>query len=70
MLKDAYHTVADVINDADKKELPKYFRSFKSCYPFLAEVSMEEIQQDAMEMGIDPAGKSKLELARLVYNNE
>lgn len=70
MFKEVYQAAADIFVAEDKKKELKYFRSFKSCYPFLAEVSIEEIRQDAMEMGIDPTGKSKLELARLIYNNE
>lgn len=48
----------------EKKE---YFDSFESAYPFLSEVSMEMLYQAAAQVGIDPTGKSKLELAREVY---
>lgn len=44
-----------------------YFDSFESAYPFLSEVSMEMLYQAAAQVGIDPAGKSKLELAKEVY---
>lgn len=69
MFKELYLTVADVITDDEKKQ-SKYFRSFESCYPFLAEYTLLEVQQDAMEMGIDPTGKTKLEIARLIYKND
>lgn len=45
----------------------EYFDSFESAYPFLSEVSMEMLYQAAAQVGIDPTGKSKLELAKEVY---
>ena len=45
-----------------------YFSSFGSCYAFLAEVSLEELQQDALKMGLDPTGKDKYELAKMIFH--
>lgn len=44
-----------------------FFSSYELCYAILAEASLEELQNDARTLGIDPAGKSKYELARIVY---
>lgn len=49
------------------EENKDYFDSFESAYPFLSEVSMEMLYQAAAQVGIDPTGKTKLELAREVY---
>lgn len=46
-----------------------YFDSFESAYPFLSEVSMEMLYQSAAQLGINPEGLSKIELAKLVYEN-
>lgn len=46
-----------------------YFATFESAYPFLSEVSMEMLLQSAEQLGINPEGKSKLELAKEVYEN-
>lgn len=53
----------------NEKENKGYFDSFESAYPFLSEVSMEMLYQAATQLGIDPQGLSKLELAKLVYEN-
>ncbi len=57
------------LKDAGFGEKPdhNYFDSFESAYPFLSEVSMEMLYQSAAQLNIDPTGKSKLELAREVY---
>ena len=47
-----------------------YFASYETCYAFLAEVSLEELQQDALRLGIEFAGKSKYELARLIFDHQ
>lgn len=70
LFKEIYFTLTDVFVEDESKKRSKYFRSFESCYPFLAEYTLEEIQQDAMEMGIDYTGKSKLELARLIFKED
>ena len=44
-----------------------YFASFESCYAFLAEVSLEELQQDAWKMGLDTTGKDKYEIAKMIF---
>ena len=44
-----------------------YFSSFESCYAFLAEVSLEELQQDACKMGLDTTGKNKHEIAKMIF---
>jgi len=44
-----------------------FFSSFDSCYAFLAEVSLEELQQDAYKLGLDPTGKDKYEIAKMLF---
>ncbi|MBW2038363.1 MAG: hypothetical protein JRI46_02025 [Deltaproteobacteria bacterium] len=51
------------------KEEDDYFKSFESCYPLLSE-SGELLIEEAMKMGIEVEGKSKLEIAREVFKPE
>ncbi|PKM86942.1 MAG: hypothetical protein CVU87_10665 [Firmicutes bacterium HGW-Firmicutes-12] len=70
-IKDAYDAFnEESATDREKEEEnnQEYFRSFEKCYPFLAEVSLEELQCDAKTRGIDSSGKDKYELARLIFN--
>ncbi|MGN0838853.1 MAG: hypothetical protein ACI4NN_07195 [Pyramidobacter sp.] len=55
--------------DAEKKEteLNAYFSSEKSCQALLSEYSLEELQHDAAQAGIDYAGLSKRELAKALF---
>lgn len=46
-----------------------YFDSFESAYPFLSEVSMEMLYQAAKQVGINPEGMTKIQLAKAVYEN-
>lgn len=70
LVKDTYDAfTGEAVSEEEKeaKGLEEYFRSFKTCYPFLAEASLEELQYDARELGIDPTGISKYELARMIF---
>ena len=60
---------ADEAGISQKGKEESYFDSFESAYPFLSEVSMEMLYQAAEQVGIDPTGMSKIELARAVYQN-
>ena len=60
---------ADEAGLTTKGKEKSYFDSFESCYPFLSEVSMEMLLQAAQQVGVDPKGLSKIELARAVYEN-
>lgn len=60
---------ADEAGLNEKESKKDYFDSFESAYPFLSEVSMEMLFQSAAQLGIDPTGKTKLQLAKLVYEN-
>lgn len=62
---------SDFVKEAGfaEKEPKDYFDSYETAYPFLNEVTMEMLYQAAEQEGIDPAGKSKLELAREVYRH-
>jgi hypothetical protein len=60
---------ADETSPAPPATATDYFASYETCYAFLAEVSLEELQQDALRLGIDFAGKSKVELARLIFDH-
>jgi Zn/Cd-binding protein ZinT len=51
-------------NEAKLEEKQDYFESFESCYPYLAEVSMDLMIQAAERLEIETMGKTKLELAR------
>lgn len=46
-----------------------YFQSFSSCYPILAECSLKDLQIAARQKGIDPEGKTKFELAQILFGN-
>lgn len=71
------NTWDELINALDEKEekenhcpasrCHQYFESFQSCYPLLSEVSLADLQQAAASLGIPAANKSKLELARLIF---
>lgn len=50
---------------AEKKD---YFTSFESCYAFLAEVPLEDLQNAALEKGIAIEGKTKFQLAKELYS--
>lgn len=70
LFKETYEAVSgQALTEEEKQaqELEEYFKSFKTCYPFLAEASLEELQYDARELGIDPTGISKYELARMIF---
>lgn len=65
-----YKLGSDFLQEAGIGEEDKdYFSSFETAYPFLSEVSMKMLYQAAEQVGIDPKGKSKLELAKEVYEN-
>lgn len=51
----------------DQAEDLSYFASYESCYAFLAEASLEELQEDARQLGLDPAGKDKYEIAKMIF---
>ncbi len=51
----------------DQAEDLSYFSSYESCYAFLAEASLEELQEDARQLGLDPAGKDKYEIAKMIF---
>jgi hypothetical protein len=51
----------------DQAEDLSYFASYESCYAFLAEASLEELQEDARQLGLDPAGKDKYEIAKMMF---
>lgn len=53
----------------DQAEDLSYFDSYESCYAFLAEASLEELQEDARQLGLDPAGKDKYEIAKMIFRN-
>jgi len=57
------------INNAPDDEAANlsYFSSFESCYAFLAEASLEELQEDARQLGLDPTGKDKYQIAKSIF---
>jgi hypothetical protein len=70
-IKEAYYAFnEEAVTDKEKEDenIQEYFQSFEKCYPFLAEVSLEELKCDAKTRGIDSSGKDKYELARLLFN--
>lgn len=62
LFKESYRMLT---NEATAK--PDYFSSYESCYAILAEVSLEELQEDARKLGINTEGKDKYQIAKLVY---
>jgi hypothetical protein len=59
--------IVESLRPAVAEPVPAYFASYESCYAILAETSLEELQADAITLGIDPAGKDKYQLAREIY---
>lgn len=51
----------------DSATANSYFDSYESCYAFMAEVSLEELQQDAAKLGLDCTGLAKHQIAKLIY---
>ncbi len=45
---------------------PDYFESFETCYPLLSEAG-DLLMEEASRLGIDTRGKSRLEIAREVF---
>ena len=45
---------------------PDYFATFETCYPLLSEAG-ELLLEEARRLGIDTNGKSRLEVAREVF---
>ena len=50
-----------------EEETKEYFSSYETAYPFLNEVTYDMLVHAAGQLGIDPKGKSKLALAKEVY---
>jgi len=48
---------------------PDYFESFETCYPLLSEAG-ELLMDEAVRMGIDAQGKSRLEIAKEVFSKQ
>lgn len=46
-----------------------YFASLETCYSFLSEVPLEDLQNEATKRGLAYDGLSKMELARLLFAN-
>jgi len=76
VLVDTVRALSAEVSDRSDSTAPdlsddsSYFSSFESCYAFLAEVSLEELQQDALQLGMDPAGKDKYQIAKLIFERE
>lgn len=51
-------------------EEENFFSSTKYCYAAISELTTEELYDAARQKGIDPEGKSKLELARVIFSSE
>jgi len=60
----AYRLTSAFKDEVKVEEKEDYFESFESCYPYLAEVSMDMMVQAAEHLEIDIMDKTKLELAR------
>ena len=46
-----------------------YFDSFESCYPLLSEAG-QLLVEEALKRGIEVEGKSKLEIAKEIFESE
>lgn len=57
---------------ASKKENQEdpvdYFSSIETCYAFLAEVPLEDLQQEALQRNMPFDGLSKFELAKRLFS--
>ena len=55
-------------NEAFREEKARadYFQSFETAYPLISE-SMLFIDDEVKELGIDPAGKTKLQIVEEIY---
>lgn len=45
-----------------------FFSSYESCYALLAEIPPDELLDTARGAGIDPEGKSRMELVKLLFS--
>lgn len=45
----------------------EFFASHERCYALLAEIPHEDLVREAQATGIDPDGRTKLELARAIF---
>jgi len=58
--------------EAPAAEEPKnggydFFSSYESCYALLAEIPQDELLETARGAGIDPEGKSRMELVKELF---
>ena len=61
---------AAIVNQQEKKsDCEDYFASLETCYAFLSEVPLEDLQNAATKRGLVYDGLSKMELARLLFAN-
>lgn len=52
-----------------EKSRDEYFSSIDSCYAFLAEVPLEDLQNEAAKRGIPFEGYTKFELAKVLFSD-
>ena len=55
-------------DDVQVNEPADYFSSLETCYAFLSEVPLEDLQNEAVKRGLGFEGLSKIELARLLFS--
>jgi hypothetical protein len=70
-LKAALKTPVAVVgerDDAIANEPAEYFSSLETCYAFLSEVPLEDLQNEAVKRGLGFERLSKIELARLLFS--
>jgi len=69
-LKTALTTPVTVVgehDDSTANEPAGYFSSLETCYAFLSEVPLEDLQNEAVKRGLSFERLSKIELARLLF---
>jgi len=65
-----FEDVATSYREGNKQKKEDYFESFESCYPLLSEAPMEFLLDAAEKKGIETKGKSKLEIARELFESK
>ena len=59
---------AEVTKEAPPAFADDYFSSIETCYAFLSEVPLEDLQQEAVQRGAPYEGLSKFELAKSLFS--
>lgn len=76
LTKDLFQVISEIKSiwseeeNEKRADQAKYFSSFASCYAFLAEVPLEDLQNKARGLGLEVEGKAKYQLAKEIFTKE